>query len=73
MNHYFTNNENLKSEIRYLDYKYKDISLTLASDNELVLNYFLELFSNISYLTIEIRNDIIGVELWFGFKKNLRY
>ena len=33
MNHYFTNNENLKSEIRYLDYKYKDISLTLASDN----------------------------------------
>lgn len=33
MNHYFTNNENLKSEIRYLDYKYQDISLTLASDN----------------------------------------
>ncbi len=33
MEHYFTNNEDLKSEIRYIKYNYGDTSLTLASDN----------------------------------------
>ncbi len=33
MNHYFTNNENLKSEIRYINYNIENVSLTFASDN----------------------------------------
>lgn len=33
MEHYFTNNENLKSELRHLDYKYQDFSLCFTSDN----------------------------------------
>ena len=33
MNHYFTNNEDLKSEFRYLKYNYKDYELNFISDN----------------------------------------
>ena len=33
MNHYFTNNEELKSEIRYLTYRQDNLELTFASDN----------------------------------------
>ncbi len=33
MDHYFTNNEQLKSEIRYINYSYGDIKITFASDN----------------------------------------
>lgn len=33
MYHYFTNNENLASEIRYINYNYGDINFTFASDN----------------------------------------
>lgn len=33
MNHYFTNNDNLKSELRTLKYNYEDYSFTFYSDN----------------------------------------
>ena len=33
MEHYFTNNENLKSEIREITYQTNDITLTFLSDN----------------------------------------
>lgn len=33
MEHYFTNNENLKSEIRELNYRYNDIDFKFLSDN----------------------------------------
>ena len=33
LEHYFTNNENLKSELRKITYKYKDFELTFFSDN----------------------------------------
>ena len=33
MSHYFTNNENLKSEIRTIDYNYLDQHLSFLSDN----------------------------------------
>ena len=33
LEHYFTNNENLKSELRKITYKYKDTELTFFSDN----------------------------------------
>ena len=33
MEHYFTNNENLKSEFRYIDYKYENNSFRFISDN----------------------------------------
>lgn len=32
MEHYFTNNENLKSELRYIKYNYQDYSFLFASD-----------------------------------------
>ena len=46
------------------------IGLTLASQNSKTLNYFLNLFKDIPYLTIELREDIIGVELC-GILKNI--
>lgn len=33
MNHYFTNNDNLKSELRTLKYNFKDYNFTFYSDN----------------------------------------
>ena len=33
MDHYFTNNQNLKSEIRTLSYNYKNIAIDFFSDN----------------------------------------
>ena len=33
MDHYFTNNQNLKSEIRTLSYNYKNITIDIFSDN----------------------------------------
>lgn len=33
MNHYFTNNENLKSEFRKITYKYQDYNFSYLSDN----------------------------------------
>ena len=46
------------------------IGLTIASYNNYVINYFCNIFSNISYLTLEKENDIIGVELC-GILKNI--
>ena len=46
------------------------IGLTLASEDKETLDYFLNLFNNISYLTLELREDIIGVELC-GILKNI--
>ncbi len=50
--------------------KKEPIGLTLASENEETLNYFIELFKNIPYLSIETRNDIIGCEIC-GILKNV--
>ena len=33
MDHYFTNNENLKSEIKTIDYEYNGNSFSFLSDN----------------------------------------
>ena len=33
LEHYFTNNENLKSELRKLIYNYEDVSFEFFSDN----------------------------------------
>ena len=33
MEHYFTNNENLKSEFRIINYQFEDKSLEFLSDN----------------------------------------
>ena len=33
MDHYFTNNQNLKSEIRTLSYNYNNITIDFFSDN----------------------------------------
>ncbi len=46
------------------------IGLTLASKNSETLNYFIELFKDISYLTLELREDIVGVSLC-GILKNI--
>ena len=39
------------------------IGLTLASDNLNSLNYFKNLFNGISYLTIDVTNDIKGIQI----------
>ncbi len=46
------------------------IGLTLASINKTSLDYFKNLFSNISFLSLETTTDIIGVELC-GILKNI--
>lgn len=46
------------------------IGLTIASKNMESLNIFKDLFSNISYLDIDLTNDIIGCELC-GILKNI--
>ena len=46
------------------------IGLTISSNNTNSLDYFKKLFSNINYLTIQVTNDIIGVELC-GILKNI--
>ena len=50
--------------------KKEPIGLTLASKNKTTISYFYELFSDISYLSIETINDIIGCELC-GILKNI--
>ncbi len=50
--------------------KKEPLGLTLASENKESLDYFTNLFKDISYLTIERSDDIIGCELC-GILKNI--
>lgn len=77
MEHYFTNNENLKSEIRHLDYKYQDFSLCFNSDNgvfskdridygsRLLLETFIEYddHSNSTILDLGCGYGFVGISL----------
>ena len=73
MEHYFTNNENLKSEIRELSYQRNGITLTFLSDNgvfsknkidyasKLLVESFLKYHSNLDC------NQILDVGGGYGF------
>ena len=75
MNHYFTNNEDLKSELRLLKYNYKDYEFSFYSDNgvfskekidfgtDLLLKMFLEnnSFKEKDILDVGCGYGIIGI------------
>ena len=75
MNHYFTNNEDLKSELRLLKYNYKDYEFSFYSDNgvfskekidfgtDLLLKVFLEnnSFKEKDILDVGCGYGIIGI------------
>lgn len=75
MNHYFTNNEDLKSELRLLKYNYKDYKFSFYSDNgvfskekidfgtDLLLKVFLEnnSFKEKDILDVGCGYGIIGI------------
>ncbi len=50
--------------------KKEPMGLTLASENKASLDYFINLFSNIPYLTLDKTSDITGCELC-GILKNI--
>lgn len=56
MEHYFTNNENLKSEFRIINYKYRDNSFTFLSDNGVFSKDEIDYGSNL------LVNVILGIE-----------
>ncbi len=72
MDHYFTNNDNLASEIRYINYNYGDINFTFASDNGVFsknkIDYgsklLVETFLNSSHLKI---GDFLDLGCGYGY------
>ena len=72
MDHYFTNNENLASEIRYINYNYGDINFTFASDNGIFsknkIDYgsklLVETFLNSSHLKT---GDFLDLGCGYGY------
>ena len=76
MTHYFTNDTNLKSEFRYLSYKYEDYSFNFTSDlgvfskdridfasKLLIENYFKFGKSNLNILDVGCGYGLIGITL----------
>ena len=72
MEHYFTNNSNLKSELRTIIYKYKDYELKFYSDNGVFSKDKLDFGSNLMLDTIfkNVNNenlDILDMGCGYGF------
>lgn len=72
LEHYFTNNENLKSEIKTLSYHYKDQEFLFLSDNGLFSKDKLDFGSRLlieTFLKKESRTnlDILDVGCGYGF------
>lgn len=74
LEHYFTNNENLKSELRTLIYNYEDISFEFFSDNGVFAKNKIDYASKLLVETFikEIRDDksngyILDVGCGYGF------
>ena len=72
MEHYFTNNSNLKSELRTIKYKYKEYELTFYSDNGVFskdkLDYGSNLLLNTVFKNFNNRNlDILDIGCGYGF------
>lgn len=71
MDHYFTNNENLKSEIKVLNYSYKNYDLTFLSDNGVFSKNHLDYGSKLlleSFLdNYNGENSILDLGCGYGF------
>ena len=71
MEHYFTNNENLKSEFRTINYKYKDNTFTFLSDNGVFskneIDYGSNLLVNVILDTEKESKNILDVGCGYGF------
>ena len=71
MEHYFTNNENLKSEFRYIDYKYKIFSFSFLSDNGVFSKDEIDYGSKAlveTYLSIENKSlKVLDLGCGYGF------
>lgn len=72
LEHYFTNNENLKSEIRTLSYSYRNHEFLFSSDNGVFSKDKLDFGSKLlidTFLKNESRKklDILDVGCGYGF------
>lgn len=72
MEHYFTNNENLKSELRTIEYKYDHFLLTFYSDNGVFSKDKIDYGSSLLVETIlknkvKEYNSILDVGCGYGF------
>ncbi len=71
MEHYFTNNPNLKSELRTIDYTYQDLNLTFYSDNGLFSKDKIDFGSRLLVETILKQENkfqhILDVGCGYGF------
>ena len=72
LEHYFTNNPNLKSELRTIIYKYKDYNLNFFSDNGVFSKDKLDFGSNLLLDTIfkNVKKEdlkILDVGCGYGF------
>lgn len=71
MEHYFTNNEALKSELRTIDYKYQDFVFHFNSDNGVFSKNKIDFGSRLLVETIlesqEISGEILDVGCGYGF------
>ena len=71
MDHYFTNNENLKSEIRQIDFSYGVYNLTFLSDNGVFsknkVDYGSFLLLDTFIKNSEYKKDILDVGCGYGF------
>lgn len=72
MDHYFTNNQNLKSEIKYIDYSYKNYEFSFLSDNGVFSKNHIDYGSQLlleTYLKNKgsIPSSILDVGCGYGF------
>lgn len=71
MAHYFTNEENLKSEFRTIKYNYGDFSLSFFSDNGVFsknhLDYGSKLLVETMVQNCKIKQNILDVGCGYGF------
>ena len=68
LEHYFTNNPNLKSELRKLTYNYKDVHFEFFSDNGVFSKTSIDLGSRnlLKYATINDAKTILDVGCGYG-------
>ena len=71
MDHYFTNNENLKSEIKTLNYEYNDYSFSFLSDNGVFSKSHIDYGSKLLVETFlrhsQSKGKVLDVGCGYGF------
>ncbi len=71
MEHYFTNNDNIKSELKNIIYKYNDISFCFHTDNGVFAKSYIDFGSKLLVETILKQNikanNLLDVGCGYGF------